>query len=71
LSIEIRVNGRAVGPDGLLTPAEVARAFRVTPKTVTRWAQAGKLTSIRTLDGRRRYLRSEVDAYLRGEEAGR
>ena len=26
----------------LLTPAEVAAAFNVNPKTVTRWAQQGK-----------------------------
>ena len=26
----------------LLTPAEVATMFRVDPKTVTRWAKAGK-----------------------------
>ena len=44
----------------LLTPAEVAALFRVDPKTVTRWAQAGKLTSIRTLGGHRRYRESEV-----------
>ena len=35
--------------ENLLTPAEVATLFRVDPKTVTRWAKAGKLTSIRTL----------------------
>ena len=44
----------------LLTPAEVAAAFRVDPKTVTRWAKSGKLNSIRTLGGHRRYLESEV-----------
>jgi excisionase family DNA binding protein len=48
----------------LLTPAEVAAAFRVDPKTVTRWAKAGKLSSIRTLGGHRRYLESEVAAML-------
>ena len=48
----------------LLTPAEVAKLFRVDPKTVTRWANAGKLTSIRTLGGHRRYLESEVRALL-------
>ena len=32
----------------LLTPREVADLFGVDPKTVTRWAKAGKLTSIRT-----------------------
>ena len=48
----------------LLTPAEVASLFRVDPKTVTRWAKAGKLTSIRTLGGHRRYKDSEVKALL-------
>lgn len=50
--------------EALLTPAEVAALFRVDPKTVTRWAKAGKLTSIRTLGGHRRYLSSEVHALL-------
>ena len=48
----------------LLTPAEVATMFRVDPKTVTRWAKAGKLTSIRTLGGHRRYRETEVRALL-------
>lgn len=50
--------------DHLLTPSEVAALFRVDPKTVTRWAKAGKLTSIRTLGGHRRYRASEVNALL-------
>ena len=50
----------------LLTPGEVAVLFRVDPKTVTRWAKAGKLTSIRTLGGHRRYRESEVRALLAG-----
>ena len=50
----------------LLTPAEVAALFRVDPKTVTRWAKAGKLSSIRTLGGHRRYRESEVKALLTG-----
>ena len=48
----------------LLTPSEVATLFRVDPKTVTRWAKAGKLTSIRTLEGHRRFKESEVKALL-------
>lgn len=48
----------------LLTPAEVAKLFRVDPKTVTRWAKAGKLTAIRTLGGHRRYRKSEVQTLL-------
>lgn len=50
----------------LLTPAEVAKIFRVDPKTVTRWANKGKLTSIRTPTGHRRFRESEVKALLAG-----
>jgi hypothetical protein len=35
----------------LLTPGEVALMFRVDPKTVTRWASAGRIGSIRTPAG--------------------
>jgi excisionase family DNA binding protein len=48
----------------LLTPSEVAALFRVDPKTVTRWAQQGKLNSIRTLGGHRRYSEAEIQAFL-------
>ncbi len=44
----------------LLTPAEVAKLFRVDPKTVTRWGKAGKLRSIRTPGGHRRYNAGDV-----------
>jgi excisionase family DNA binding protein len=54
----------ASNQEKLLTPAEVASLFRVDPKTVTRWAKAGKLTSIRTLGGHRRFKESEVKALL-------
>jgi excisionase family DNA binding protein len=57
---------RATDAEALLTPAEVATLFRVDPKTVTRWAKAGKLTSIRTLGGHRRYPETEVRALLVG-----
>jgi excisionase family DNA binding protein len=57
---------RSPDAEPLLTPAEVAALFRVDPKTVTRWAKAGKLSSIRTLGGHRRYRESEVRALLAG-----
>jgi excisionase family DNA binding protein len=56
---------RTAAQERLLTPAEVASLFRVDPKTVTRWAKAGKLTSIRTLGGHRRYKESEVKQLLK------
>lgn len=48
----------------MLTPAEVATMFRVDPKTVTRWAQKGWLSSVRTPGGHRRYREAEVRALL-------
>jgi excisionase family DNA binding protein len=59
---------RSSEPEVLLTPAEVAKLFRVDPKTVTRWAKAGKLTAIRTLGGHRRYRKSEVESLLTKSE---
>ena len=51
-------------PEKLLTPSEVAAIFRVDPKTVTRWAKVGKLSSIRPLGGHRRFRELEVRALL-------
>ncbi len=50
--------------EALLTPAEVAALFRVDPKTVTRWANAGRIGSIRTPGGHRRFRESEVQQLL-------
>lgn len=57
-------------PEELLTPGEVARLFGVDPKTVTRWAAAGKLTALRTLGGHRRYRASEVHTLLDSTRGG-
>ncbi len=63
---DIPMTSRTHEAETLLTPAEVASMFRVDPKTVTRWAKSGKLTSIRTLGGHRRYREAEVKALLAG-----
>ena len=60
------MSARTPEAEPLLTPQEVATMFRVDPKTVTRWAKSGKLTSLRTLGGHRRYLEREVRALLSG-----
>lgn len=52
----------------LLKPGEVAALLRVDPKTVTRWAAQGKLSSIRTLGGHRRFYADEVKALLEGKD---
>ncbi len=51
-------------PERLLTPGEVALMFRVDPKTVTRWASSGRIRSIRTPGGHRRFRESEVTDLL-------
>jgi excisionase family DNA binding protein len=53
-----------------IPPAEVARIFAVHPKTVTRWAQVGRLASIRTPGGQRRFSRVQVEALLLNGVAG-
>lgn len=46
--------------EALMTPGEVAALFHVDPKTVTRWAHAGRLGSLRTPGGHRRFRAAEV-----------
>lgn len=52
--------------DDLITPAEVASMFRVDPKTVTRWASAGKVPHIRTVGGHTRYRYGTMKELLNG-----
>jgi len=65
--VATRAGQGSMDTEALLTPAEVAALFRVDPKTVTRWAKSGKLSSIRTLGGHRRYRESEVRGLLTGQ----
>ena len=65
MSQERYISNPLTAQENLLTPAEVAALFRVDPKTVTRWAKAGKLTPIKTLGGHRRYKESEVRSLLK------
>ncbi|HWM59002.1 MAG TPA: BldC family transcriptional regulator [Pseudonocardia sp.] len=58
------VTTQTSGNERLLTPGEVASLFRVDPKTVTRWASAGRIGSIRTPGGHRRFRESEVRSML-------
>lgn len=49
-------------PDEYLSIGEVAKAFGVTVATVRNWDRDGRIESIRTPGGQRRFLRSAVDA---------
>ncbi|GAA2746929.1 hypothetical protein GCM10009868_34320 [Terrabacter aerolatus] len=50
--------------DDLMAPHEVARIFRVSPGTITRWARVGLLPFTCTPGGHRRFDRSCVVAHL-------
>lgn len=47
-------------PSGFLTATQTAELFGVTPRTVVRWAKDGRLASVRTLGGHRRFRRADV-----------
>lgn len=55
----------------LLTPSQVAHTFGVDRKTVVRWADTGKLSSIRTLGGHRRFDAEEVAGLLEATQRKR
>lgn len=54
--------------DKLLTPKEVARMFRVDPKTVARWAKRKEIEYIKTPGGQYRFCESKVRAILENPE---
>jgi excisionase family DNA binding protein len=51
----------------LLKPGEVAALFRVGPKTVTRWAQSGRLPCVHTPGGQVRIPATAVQQLLAAE----
>lgn len=51
----------------LLTPQELSQMLRVDPKTCTRWAKAGRVHTVRTMGGHRRFYLREIEALVRGE----
>ena len=66
---KITING--VEYDALMTPAEVAGAFRVRPATVTKWDARGRWPAgavVRT-PGRHRRYRAAVVAQMLADES--
>jgi excisionase family DNA binding protein len=65
-------NGTTVDLRGrLLRTREVALLFRVSERAVTDWARRGRIPSVRTPGGHRRYPAAEVWALLEGDPAAR
>ena len=51
---------RVAKPRELMTTHEVANHLSVSPKTVRRWADSGKLSHIKTLGGHTRFHADDV-----------
>ena len=47
-----------------LRSSQVAKLLQVSTKTIGRWAREGKLDSVKTLGGHRRYSRAAVEQLL-------
>ena len=45
-----------------LTPSQAARILHVSPKTVDRWADQGRIPCVVTLGGHRRFSREAIQA---------
>ena len=56
-------------PEPLLWIGEAAKILGVSIETLRRWDRAGKLNSIRTPGGQRRFALSEIERVRRGEVA--
>jgi excisionase family DNA binding protein len=61
---------KPLASNDLIAPVEAAELLSVDPKTVGRWASAGKINAIRTPGGHRRFLRSEILAMIAVDGAG-
>lgn len=48
---------------------EAADLLGVHPDTLRRWADEGKVASVRTLGGQRRFVREDIEAVYAGESA--
>ena len=54
-------------PQVYLSRGDVAEIFNVSPNTITRWADAGKLHFVRTLGGHRRYEKSIIIGLVKSQ----
>jgi excisionase family DNA binding protein len=53
-----------IAVERLLSLGDVAELSHVTPQTISRWAQQGRLPSLRTLGGHRRFRFSDSEPHL-------
>lgn len=62
-------DSRAPDKDDLLPPASASRRIGVTPRTLSRYADAGLIPHVLLPSGVRRYRVGDVDAFRRGPAA--
>jgi excisionase family DNA binding protein len=54
----------------LLRTSDVARMFQVSERTVSDWARRGRIPSVRTPGGHRRYPADEIHRLMAAAESG-
>lgn len=47
-----------------ISPGEASQLFGVTTKTLARWAASGRIRSIKTPGGHRRYIKSDLESLM-------
>ncbi|AOY83437.1 IS607 family transposase [Moorena producens JHB] len=52
-----------------LTPIEAQKKYGYNPRTLARWAEAGKIECIKSPGGHRRYLASSIERLIEGEDS--
>ncbi len=59
------VNGeKEISQNRFMTARDVARLFEVSPNTIARWARRGKVPSVVTPGGRRKFPREGIQQYV-------
>ena len=51
--------------DAYLTPSEAAKRLHVSPNTIARWANEGRIPCVVTMGGHRRFRQKDIDAVAR------
>ncbi len=63
------MNSAEEAADPLMTTGEVAKVFRVRPKTIACWIASGAMAAIKTPGGHARIRESEVRRLLNADSA--
>lgn len=61
---ETQASQRMTSPSDLLLPSEVAKMFRVSERTLSRWVSVGEFPQPLKVGNTRRWKRSDLDSLI-------